>query len=591
MTTASEQRTPEPGGEDPLVLLRERLGFALPAATPAGRARQAALLRAGAAELTPAPAVVYHSAGTLLILGPQPSAVQAARRLGLQLRCSVLAQWSPDETPARPADDPAAAEDPAAEGFPIINAPLVELSGHLGKFQALVEVDGEPRPLASLAGLEAGCFDLVLDLGRTPVLRQELPPPGYYAPCGDAEALERALAELPEMVGEFEKPRYFVYTPDLCAHGGSGLTGCTRCLDSCPTLAITSIGEKIEVDPHLCQGAGACSAVCPTGAIGYGAPPSEELRETVRVALDAFRRDAPGESPCLLLHDAAGGRRQIAALAEKLPEWVIPWELEEIGSTGIELWLMAIAHGARGVCIRVDEATPPSVIAVVRDLQRLAQTMLEAMGYRGAGLQLIEGASDEELLRRLEEQRAADWEPATFAAVGESRNVLRLALDHLYAQAPSPAAETALPAGAPFGTVKLDTGACTLCMACAGICPTGALMAGNELPALRLLEWNCIQCGLCEKSCPENAVALQARLILDPERRRQERTLHEDQPFHCVVCGTPFATQSVLARMEQKLAGHRMFQGAEERRRLQMCADCRVKDMFVRDGGLGGARQ
>ena len=109
-------------------------------------------------------------------------------------------------------------------------------------------------------------FDLVLDLNTPPLLRSEMLPPGYYAPA-DAAALQQALQELPMLIGEFEKPRYFSYNASICAHGRSGIIACTRCLDGCPTDAIISIGDSIQVDPKLCQGAGSCATVCPTGAI------------------------------------------------------------------------------------------------------------------------------------------------------------------------------------------------------------------------------------------------------------------------------------------------------------------------------------
>ena len=38
-------------------------------------------------------------------------------------------------------------------------------------------------------------------------------------------------------------------------------------MDACPTQAIVSAGDRIEVDPYLCQGGGSCASACPTGAI------------------------------------------------------------------------------------------------------------------------------------------------------------------------------------------------------------------------------------------------------------------------------------------------------------------------------------
>ena len=83
-------------------------------------------------------------------------------------------------------------------------------------------------------------FDLVLDLLDAPVMSIPQPPPGYFAPGRDAAALATALVELTDLVGEFEKPKYFAYKDKLCAHGRSTIEGCTRCIDVCSTRVDTS---------------------------------------------------------------------------------------------------------------------------------------------------------------------------------------------------------------------------------------------------------------------------------------------------------------------------------------------------------------
>jgi len=64
-------------------------------------------------------------------------------------------------------------------------------------------------------------------------------------------------------------------------------------------------------------------------------------------------------------------------------------------------------------------------------------------------------------------------------------------------------------------------------------------------------------------------------------RRREIRVLYEEEPFCCVACGKPFATRRMMDRMLAKLSGHWMFQTDENRRRLQMCEDCRVRDFYA----------
>ncbi len=124
-------------------------------------------------------------------------------------------------------------------------------------------------------------------------------------------------------------------------------------------------------------------------------------------------------------------------------------------------------------------------------------------------------------------------------------------------------------------------------MACVSVCPASALSDGVDKPQLGFIEANCVQCGLCDVACPENAITLLPRLLLDRDKRMTRRVLNEEEPFHCVVCGKPFATMSVIERMQDKLRGHWMFQDADARRRLQMCQDCRVKDMFESENTVG----
>jgi ferredoxin len=127
--------------------------------------------------------------------------------------------------------------------------------------------------------------------------------------------------------------------------------------------------------------------------------------------------------------------------------------------------------------------------------------------------------------------------------------------------------------------VSVDKDKCTLCMSCVGACPASALQDNQTSPQLRFVEKNCVQCGLCATTCPEQAITLQPRLLLTPERR-QPRVLNEAQPYGCIRCGKPFGTLKAIEAMLGKLAGHAMFQGAALER-IKMCSDCRVIDIYT----------
>jgi ferredoxin len=119
-----------------------------------------------------------------------------------------------------------------------------------------------------------------------------------------------------------------------------------------------------------------------------------------------------------------------------------------------------------------------------------------------------------------------------------------------------------------------------MCLSCVGACPAGALADNPDRPQLRFIEKNCVQCGLCVVTCPEDAIALQPRLLLADagKARKQSRVLHEVEPYRCIRCSKPFGTLTAIEAMMAKLSGHAMFQGAAADR-LKMCGDCRVIDL------------
>jgi ferredoxin len=167
----------------------------------------------------------------------------------------------------------------------------------------------------------------------------------------------------------------------------------------------------------------------------------------------------------------------------------------------------------------------------------------------------------------------------------EKRATLELALDHLVQDSATHARAAdiiELPAASPLGGLTINKDSCMLCLSCVNACPASALADNAQAPQLRFIEKNCVQCGLCEKTCPENAITLQPRLLLG-EQRKQLRVLNEALPYLCIRCSKPFGTLKGIEVMLAKLGGHAMFQG-EALERLKMCGDCRVVDIYSNPG-------
>lgn len=551
-------------------------GLMWPATSADGIARGAALNLLHGKPRTPTSLVTYHARSSLLVIvdrsddaGPVLAALPENA-----LHVTVLVA---DPKRRR-------VQMSQREGHDLVEARMAHFEGYLGKFLVRVADDDEPLNLARTLGHQREDFDLVLDLGAKPAAGAPVPPPGYYAPRSEKD-LSEALEALPDMVGEFDKPKYFHYNSDICAHVSSRVPGCTRCLDACPTQAIRSLAEQIEVDPFLCQGGGVCATACPTGAITYQFPRVSDLLENLRRALRRYHDDG-GRAPWLLVLDDTRGRDIVARAMGDVPENVIPLFVEEVASVGMDTWLSALCYGAHGVSIAcTDEPMTRGAMDELNHQLDIANTLLGALGLPTDRIRTLDIAPDRQWWSEL----PASWTepvvtPTGFAAMEEKRTTLRLALDHLYENAPKSPERAELPAGSPFGQINVDRDKCTLCMACVSVCPASALHDGDDVPRLDFIENNCVQCGICERACPEDAISLRPLYTYDNEKRLRKHTLNEEKPFLCVRCSKPFTTEKMMEKIRDKLSGHWMYQDPEQRKRLEMCEDCRVEDMFSKSG-------
>jgi ferredoxin len=585
-----EEMATAAGRAEPVGYVNVRETAAWSGEAAAAGPKMAALLAAALEPMPPVPLLEVESEGVILIYGRDERAIEAGNLLKDHLDVTVLIK-PPAQILAGPSTE-----------FPVVCGSIRAARGHFGAFEVTVDAFAEPAPSSrgtlsfgpARDGTQSKC-DLVLDLsGGAPLFAAATLTDGYLrADANDPAAMLMAVLRARDLSGTFEKPRYIDFNADLCAHARSRIVGCSRCLKLCPTGAIVPAGNQVVIDAVLCAGCGECAAVCPTGAASYALPPTDAFLRKLRTLLASYR-EAGGTGAHLLLHDEEHGTPLIRALAhfgDGLPAQVLPLAVNEVTQVGLEGIAAAFAYGALSVRFLL-RGRPAHGVAGLRQNIELAEVILTGLGYGADGVATIETDDPEALAAALlvTPRRPPPPRVANFMPVGGKRSLLRQTLRELQRLAPAPVDLLGLPAGAPLGTVRLDAAGCTLCLACVSACPTGALSDDPERPVLRFAEDACVQCGLCQATCPEKVISLKPQIDFGAATA-SSRVLKEEAPFACIRCGKPFGVKSTIERVAAKLADkHWMYTGDPKRLEvLKMCDDCRIAVISQEDFDPYGA--
>ncbi len=542
-------------------------------------AKIAALIAESAFDITPTGLIPLVSKGACVVYGAGQQAMDIATKLSDRLSVSLLLTDCDDIFV------------PLSTQFPVYKGSVSRVSGAMGRFKLTIENHAAMKPSSKdelkfhnhQAKVEISS-DLIFDLsGNAPLVGAQHGRDGYVHV--DPENLIKtaeAMFDIVDLVGEFEKPLYVSYDKTICAHSRNGKTGCSNCIDNCPTSAITSEGDGVFVYSKICDGCGYCSASCPTGAMAYAFPNRSDLIGRCQTLISTYL-NAGGKNSVLLVHEEDHGGKLISAMArfgDGLAENVLPLSVHSITHIGHDVLSGFFTTGVQTVVVLAPMKKRDDLDVLNFQID-LTNTFLRAMKYQeGIQVQLLDEDNPDIVAASLAEIPAVKMPKAkNFTASRNKRETARLALANLNAMAPETLKVLKLPENSPYGKVSIDPQLCTLCLSCVGACPASALGDNEDRPQVTFSEHACVQCGLCKATCPENAISLSPQYNFD-KSALSPIILNSEEPLECTKCGKPFGSKSAIEKVIGILSGKNpMFQSSEQLALLKMCDNCRVITM------------
>jgi len=295
--------------------------------------------------------------------------------------------------------------------------------------------------------------------------------------------------------------------------------GCTKCIDGCPSDALSLEHGMVEVDPTKCTRCGECATVCPVSAIQM--PKLSE--DALDGLLSGLARSAAPAAILVLTCDRSKTEPR---------QWTFVEQVDDVGIIGPRQILAAASSGLAALIVYCADGSCQGLSKAKRAVESVRRAMADRTGFV---VEFLVGDEGRDEIRRF--------------AVGEQfrKRVVRGAGKEPWLRFTGALSSLADP-----GAQALDLGltnlkisdTCTLCGTCEKSCPHSALAVKGGV--LEFDSARCTSCGYCAQVCPEKSITIEP---LENISGLDRRAVFQDEIVNCARCGTPLGSRGLLRRV------------------------------------------
>ncbi len=430
----------------------------------------------------------------------------------------------------------------------------------------------------------------------------------------DGEGSDGRAADVMDLLGE--RPRYLELEMDVCAAGDSGETGCTRCYDSCPHDAVSKPeSDRVEFHEAACRNCGACTSLCPTGAVELTERSNEDVAREVEALVEEEDSDGLLQGDEALENQVVAfvcseraaealrryGRRSSVGDADVGYPPLLPVSVSCADTVGEAHVLHALASGADGVVVlgcgsscRHSGGDPKQELVDRLNTACSDLGLGERVEFLTADVDDTEGFVEEawrfyEDLERSPIPYGGHTSTGSYKVGDEALPMHSEAVpgyanhgwlvESVYRVLEHVEPERRRIRGLDgFAVVDVDD-SCALTPTCTNLCPVGALDRTED--SLEFDHRSCVNCGLCENGCPESAITLEPVLDIDLLAEEGESgwtTVYEDELWECRRCGEGFTSLSTVEKMKEEIPDADV--DGVEGHIAEYCGDCKAELSF-----------